>query len=215
MKIRIEGEHYGPRPTRMVFLRHGESEANLGKQIAGFTDVQLTDTGREQARNAGTRISRFSPIDNVLSSPRVRALESAYCATGVEPEVVEELAERHFGDAEMQLVTPRLISFLTGPYRDRYSLPFAPGGESDNDIMNRWDRFCDQRGPELQGQTTVLAGHASTMETLWSDLNLIRSARPKRFGNASIYVAEVTGNPRTPDFSVIHTSGIVYARTAA
>jgi broad specificity phosphatase PhoE len=35
--------------TRMIFVRHGESESNLGKYFTGYTNVALTDRGRAQA----------------------------------------------------------------------------------------------------------------------------------------------------------------------
>ena len=38
---------------KVVLLRHGESQWNLENRFTGWTDVDLTDTGREQARSAG------------------------------------------------------------------------------------------------------------------------------------------------------------------
>ncbi|NJM39835.1 MAG: 2,3-bisphosphoglycerate-dependent phosphoglycerate mutase, partial [Anaerolineae bacterium] len=40
-------------PT-LVLLRHGESTWNLENRFTGWTDVGLTDTGVQQARDAGT-----------------------------------------------------------------------------------------------------------------------------------------------------------------
>ncbi|RYE91199.1 MAG: 2,3-diphosphoglycerate-dependent phosphoglycerate mutase [Cytophagaceae bacterium] len=38
---------------KLVLIRHGESQWNLENRFTGWTDVDLTDTGREQARQAG------------------------------------------------------------------------------------------------------------------------------------------------------------------
>ncbi len=38
---------------KLVLLRHGESEWNLANRFTGWTDVDLTERGREQARQAG------------------------------------------------------------------------------------------------------------------------------------------------------------------
>jgi 2,3-bisphosphoglycerate-dependent phosphoglycerate mutase len=38
---------------KIVLLRHGESSWNLENRFTGWTDVDLTDTGRNQARRAG------------------------------------------------------------------------------------------------------------------------------------------------------------------
>jgi len=38
---------------KLVLMRHGESQWNLENRFTGWTDVDLTETGREQARQAG------------------------------------------------------------------------------------------------------------------------------------------------------------------
>ena len=38
---------------KLVLMRHGESQWNLENRFTGWTDVDLTDLGREQARQAG------------------------------------------------------------------------------------------------------------------------------------------------------------------
>jgi 2,3-bisphosphoglycerate-dependent phosphoglycerate mutase len=38
---------------KLVLIRHGESSWNLENRFTGWTDVDLTDTGIEQAKNAG------------------------------------------------------------------------------------------------------------------------------------------------------------------
>ncbi len=38
---------------KLVVVRHGESQWNLDNRFTGWTDVELTDTGRSQAREAG------------------------------------------------------------------------------------------------------------------------------------------------------------------
>ncbi|HBZ57629.1 MAG TPA: phosphoglyceromutase, partial [Sutterella sp.] len=37
---------------RLVLLRHGQSQWNLENRFTGWTDVDLTDRGREEARKA-------------------------------------------------------------------------------------------------------------------------------------------------------------------
>ena len=38
---------------QVVLLRHGESDWNLSNRFSGWTDVDLTDTGREEAARSG------------------------------------------------------------------------------------------------------------------------------------------------------------------
>lgn len=41
--------------TRLILLRHGQSEWNLKNLFTGWTDVDLSDQGREEARQAGLK----------------------------------------------------------------------------------------------------------------------------------------------------------------
>jgi 2,3-bisphosphoglycerate-dependent phosphoglycerate mutase len=43
---------------KLVLLRHGESQWNLENRFTGWTDVDLTDTGRAEARAAGELLAR-------------------------------------------------------------------------------------------------------------------------------------------------------------
>ncbi|MEH3087049.1 MAG: 2,3-diphosphoglycerate-dependent phosphoglycerate mutase [Xylophilus ampelinus] len=47
---------------KLVLIRHGESTWNLENRFTGWTDVDLTDTGVEQAKNAG-RLLRAEGLD--------------------------------------------------------------------------------------------------------------------------------------------------------
>ena len=47
------------KPKRIILIRHGESQANVDKTLYGSIPdytIELTDTGREQAREAGKRL---------------------------------------------------------------------------------------------------------------------------------------------------------------
>ena len=38
---------------KLVLIRHGESEWNLENKFTGWTDVDLSETGKKEAYNAG------------------------------------------------------------------------------------------------------------------------------------------------------------------
>jgi probable phosphoglycerate mutase len=84
------------------YLRHGESEANRLKIIAGSLDVDLNDTGREQAR-AAIELLRPLGITHVTSSDLRRARDTAAIVAGalhLPHAIVPGLAERNWGDLE-------------------------------------------------------------------------------------------------------------------
>lgn len=84
------------------FLRHGETESNRLKTIAGSLDVALNETGLAQARAA---IERVRPLGmtHVTSSALRRARDTAAViaeALRLPHVVLPDLAERGWGDLE-------------------------------------------------------------------------------------------------------------------
>lgn len=60
-------------------VRHGQSEANLGKFYSGHLDVDLTEQGRADAKKAGKLLKGIS-FDKVYSSDLKRALHTCKIA---------------------------------------------------------------------------------------------------------------------------------------
>jgi len=66
-------------PTRILMLRHGQSEWNAAGRWQGQADIDLTDLGHEQARRAAERLGMF---DAVISSDLRRARATAAIIAG-------------------------------------------------------------------------------------------------------------------------------------
>lgn len=85
--------------TRVLLLRHGQSEWNADGRWQGQADPPLTDLGRRQARDAARTLGA---VDAVVASDLQRAAETATIiseALGVGPVVVDpDLRERHAGE---------------------------------------------------------------------------------------------------------------------
>lgn len=64
---------------RVYVVRHGESEANCKKIWTGWTDVALTDKGKEDAKTAGNFL-KTTNFDKVFASDLSRAIETAKIA---------------------------------------------------------------------------------------------------------------------------------------
>lgn len=59
----------------IYFVRHGESEGNVGPILQSFT-TPLTPKGREQAEYIAERATKL-PVEAIISSPMARARETA------------------------------------------------------------------------------------------------------------------------------------------
>nr|WP_211176921.1 acid phosphatase [Pseudonocardia acidicola] len=141
-------------------LRHGETEWSATGRHTGPTDIPLTDAGREQARVAGETLVALRGRDApppalVLSSPRVRAQETAKLA-GLQVERIDErLAEWDYGDYE-GLTTPHIRQ--TDPGWTVWSHP-TPGGETAEQVTARADALLAEVRTVLPRGDVVLVGH--------------------------------------------------------
>jgi broad specificity phosphatase PhoE len=86
-------------PTRVLLVRHGQSEWNAAGRWQGQADPPLTDLGRRQARSAAASLGT---VDAVFASDLQRASETALIIAGelgVGPVVVDpDLRERDAGE---------------------------------------------------------------------------------------------------------------------
>lgn len=94
--------------TKYFFVRHGESTANINKVSAGWTDVPLTDNGRQQAIELANYIKKSGQVfDVILSSPLSRALDTAHIIADTigyrksKIIIIEELKEKCAGNLEL------------------------------------------------------------------------------------------------------------------
>lgn len=62
--------------TKLIFVRHGESEANFHRIYTGQSDFPLTDRGRMQATAAAGYIKENETVSFVYASPLSRAFET-------------------------------------------------------------------------------------------------------------------------------------------
>jgi len=66
---------------KLVLMRHGESQWNLENRFTGWTDVDLTETGREQARRAGELLrEKGFAFDLACTSVLKRAIRTLWIA---------------------------------------------------------------------------------------------------------------------------------------
>ena len=95
-----------PREKKVVFLRHGQSEANAADVYDSLGSAPLTEKGKEQAREAGKKLQGRA-FSKVFCSDMIRAKETAriVCQELGIPEATahQELREVFGGDLEGKL----------------------------------------------------------------------------------------------------------------
>jgi len=89
----------------LILLRHGESQWNKENRFTGWIDVDLSDRGEQEARQAG-ELLRSVPIDAVFTSSLRRAIRTAEIALDTAGKshlpLIKDAAlnERHYGDLQ-------------------------------------------------------------------------------------------------------------------
>ncbi len=154
-------------PTRIAFLRHGETEKNKLGLMQGDSPEPLTEIGREQARLAGRAMDSYQPI-KLYTSPAVRSQETAQIIAdllGIPFEVSSLLREQSLGRWEgkswkmIEKEDPE-----TARRRDTEGWWFCPpGGEPRLRVRHRMLNFCKQMEERHQNQTVIAVSHACAL----------------------------------------------------
>ncbi len=161
--------------SRIVMVRHGQTEWSLSGQHTSVTDLPLTAVGEDEARNVG-RALKDREFGLVLSSPRQRALRSAELASYADVVQVEpNLVEWDYGAYE-GMTTKEIVAQL-GARWDLWSDGVPPGaspGEDAEEVQARARAVVARSMPELDaGRSVLLIAHAHILRAIavaWVDL---------------------------------------------
>ena len=144
---------------RSILVRHGQSESNLDRYIAGRMDVSLTKKGTEQPKKTAEELKN-EKIDICFCSPLKRAKDTAkeilkfHSNTKVIYD--KRITNRDLGEAE-----GKPFGFLFGhieAFEGEFN-DFKPkGGESAKDLIERTKPFLDDL-LSYEGKTVLLVAH--------------------------------------------------------
>jgi probable phosphoglycerate mutase len=172
-----------PMGDEMWLVRHGETEWSRSGRHTSTTDLHLTDEGRRVAETLRGRLGDEA-FALVLTSPRLRARETARLAGHPTAEVDDDLAEWDYGELE-GLTTEQIRE--TYPDWTIWDGP-VPGGESAFQVSARLDRLV-ARCHSVDGRVLVF-GHGHCLRALaarWLDLP-VADGRHLRLDTATLSV---------------------------
>ena len=157
-------------PTRLLLLRHGQTELSVQRRYSGRGNPELTEVGRSQAADAARYLAQKGGIAAVISSPLHRAHATATAAAdalGLSVVIDENLTETDFGEWE-GLTFPEAAKShpdVHGRWLRDTSLA-APGGESFDEVGQRVRRARDRIVAEYPGATVLVVSHVTPIKTL-------------------------------------------------
>ena len=158
--------------TRLLFIRHGETDWNRQQRFQGQIDVPLNDAGLAQAARLGQRLASDSH-DLLLCSDLTRAQQTAAPlarAWGLQPLLVPGLREQFFGDWEgLDVPTIKAQHGALWPqwlqHDGDFSLP--GGGESLRQFHARVMAAVQQVVAQHAGRRLVIVTHGGVLDMLW------------------------------------------------
>jgi probable phosphoglycerate mutase len=185
--------------TRVIAVRHGQTEWNVAARIQGQGDSDLTAEGVAQARSIAQRLAA-EPFDVLVSSDLGRAAATAQAIADRcgKPIVLDaRLRERHFGVGE-GMTYDEVDSAYPGAFaRIRNVDPdfVIPGGESRRQFHDRVRAAFDSLAATHQGRTLVVVTHGGVLATFFRYVHGIPLdvAHPIAITNASYNVLRHDG----------------------
>jgi broad specificity phosphatase PhoE len=152
-----------PDVTRVLLVRHGQSEWNAEGRWQGQADPALSDRGRLQAREAALAVGA---VDAIWASDLQRAAETAAIIAegiGVGPVIVDpDLRERDAGEfsgltrAEIEARFPGYLADERRP----------PGWESDEHLLDRALRALHRVAAAAPGGDVLVVTHGGLIYVL-------------------------------------------------
>jgi 2,3-bisphosphoglycerate-dependent phosphoglycerate mutase len=163
---------------RVVLLRHGESTWNKENRFTGWTDVDLSEKGREEAREAARLIAEQGMVfDVAFTSVLKRAIRTCWIALDgldllwIPMEKSWRLNERHYGALQglnKAETAARHGEEQTLVWRRSYDIPPPPLAADDPRHPSRDPRYASL-GPDELPSTESLKDTVARFLPYWTE----------------------------------------------
>jgi probable phosphoglycerate mutase len=181
--------------TRIIAVRHGETDWNVATRIQGQLDIGLNDKGRWQAARVAQALADET-LDAVYSSDLSRAYATAQAIAAAQVggalpvQAHTGLRERGFGKFEGHTYAAIEAQWPDESRLWRIRDPhFAPeGGESPVQVMARVGQAVQDIAARHPNQQIVLVAHGGVMDMLYrlATQQSVSAPRTWELGNTAI-----------------------------
>lgn len=156
--------------SRLLLVRHGDTELNSAERYWGNTDVKLSEAGFGQAERLRDRLAT-EEIDIVYSSDLRRASATAeIIAYNHQLDVItcSELREMNFGELEGLTFDEigRLYPEVAELWLQRSPKLQCPGGESLDQFNSRVSQFLGRLKKHAPQETILIVAHSGSLRSL-------------------------------------------------
>jgi alpha-ribazole phosphatase len=182
--------------SRLILVRHGETERNSAQRYWGRTDIKLSPDGIRQAERLRDRLAG-EPFSAIYSSDLRRASATAKIIASRHDLAVTtcpELREIDFGEIEGLTFDEarRLYPEVVRLWTEQSPKLKYPAGDSITEFSNRVISFVPRLAKHTEKETVLIVAHSGVLRTLLCHLlNMeTRHRWQMRLDLASLSVAE-------------------------
>jgi alpha-ribazole phosphatase len=183
--------------TKLILIRHGETDWNTQGRWQGQIDLPLNSHGREQANQIAQALSTAG-ISVIYSSDLSRAVDTAKSLgnlLGLMVQTDPRLREIHQGEWQ-GLSVIEINRRYAKAFQQRLSNPLGvapPGGETAHDVRERVVQMMEQTLEKHPDDTVAIVSHGFTIAVILAHYNNIPFNKvwdlvPE---NASIQILEI------------------------
>ena len=195
-----------PKPigdSRIILVRHGETDWNKEGRFQGQIDIPLNETGKNQAQKASNFLKSID-FNKAYSSSMSRPLETAKIILGKKSNLsilkIDELSEISHGlwegklEKEIKTTWPEMLH----KWHQEPENVIMPEGESIEDVskrsLNAWQNICKNQN---KNDITLVVAHDAVNKTLICNLLGLSYSQiwTIKQGNGGITVIDIFDNP--------------------
>ncbi len=189
--------------SRIILVRHGETDWNKEGRFQGQIDIPLNETGKNQAQKASDFL-KSTKFTKAFSSSMSRPLETAKIILGENNNLkissIDELSEINHGlwegklEKEIKTIWPEILN----KWHEEPENVIMPEGETIKDVsersLNAWHSICKN---QKRNDVTLVVAHDAVNKTLICNILGLSCSKiwTIKQGNGGITVIDIFDDP--------------------
>lgn len=197
-----------PAATRLLLIRHAEVESSYQKKFGGWADMNLSPTGKRQARVLADYL-RHKTIDAIYASPMKRVqqtLAPTLKLNGHDQTMLEGLKEINFGDwtgLGWQEVEEK-FKFRSHEWLDQIQNHGVPNGESGKVFRERVEPCLATILKRHPGQNVAIFCHGGVIRMILAILLKLPLPKTNHFDIEYAGITQVALHPHMVEIELLN-----------
>jgi probable phosphoglycerate mutase len=190
-------------PTRLLLIRHAQTEWNIQRRFQGHGDSPITEEGQEQLQRLKSRLAGLE-FDVVYSSDLRRTIETSQMLSGKQRVEEPRLRERGVGILEglnlEQIMVEHAEAFRA--FRSGDKDHQIEGGESLQIALNRAWTFLEEMPEKHPGAELAAVSHAGLIRLICKQILGLALDAPNFFQIPNTSLTQLVFSPKDRSWSL-------------